>query len=229
MSTFCLAHAGLTPPTDVVSNSTQNLTVGSKNEISCSVEYGNRADIYIGMCYAPNGESYHDLNVTENCLFCSEEEDDSHCTLFYGNGAILSRPDWRVSARDETVLDCFVRRTTTLRIPKVTITDNDGIVYCVWQGLLGPSVYELHKLRVSYPAPKWIQVNWKYMALVGGLLTVGVLSVVLLLVTALVRSRKKIRRAERSKRRRQERRESIQERRISRSALSSKRPAAPGN
>ena len=164
-------------------------------QIPCNVEYGGRAQIYIGMCYARHGD---DLNITENCVFCGAMQDGEHCTLFYGDGAV---PDWKVSVRNETAQDCIFRRTTILEIPRVSMADNDGIVYCVWRdsGKLQPNIYEQHNLRVTEPAPTWIQGNWKYMAIGGGLLTGVVVLVVVLLMIAFVHLWKKVRRAQRKR------------------------------
>ena len=192
--------AGLTPPSDVKSNNTLELTAGSMNaQISCSVEYGSNAYLYFGMCYAPDGESFHDLNVTENC---AEVGRDSK--LLSKNGTIQSRPDWKVSSRDE-VLDCLTERTTTLEIPIVSMADNDGIVYCIWQDVIKQiNIYEQHNLRVREPAPTWIRVNWKYIALGGGLATGSVILVVLMLVIASVHSWRKAKRAENKLKKRRE-------------------------
>ena len=192
-----------------MSNTTQVLTAGSTNaQLSCIVEYGTPADMYVGLCYAPNGQ---DLNVTEfqNCVFCDVGQDDKHCTQLYSDGTIQSRPDWKVSSRDETVLDCLTKRTTLLEIPRVSMADNDGIVYCTWLDDSRLIVYEEHTLRVKEPAPTWIQVNWKYIVLGGGLATAGVIFVVMLLVIAFVRSWKRARYAEnRLKKRRESKRRS---------------------
>lgn len=202
--------AGLLPPSSIVNNDTQDLTAGSTNtQIPCSVKYGNYADMYVGVCYAPNGENFHDVNVSKNCVFCEVGQNDKYCTQLYGDGTIQSRPDWKVSSREETVLDCLIERTTILEIPQVSMADNDGIVYCTWSDDLQIIVYEQHNLKVKEPAPTWIQVNWKYIALGGGIATGGVVLVVVLLVIAFIRSWRKARYAEnRLKRRREGKRRS---------------------
>ena len=195
--------AGLTPPSGIVKNNgTQELTAGSKNaQISCSVEYGDYADLYVGMCYAPNGESFHDLNTTKNCAKVAGLDPK----WLYNDSKIQSRPDWKMSSRDEPVLDCITKLTTTLVIPRVSMADNDGIVYCIWQDdMKQTNVYEQHNLRVREPAPTWIRVNWKYIALGSGLVTGGVVLVVLLLMIAFLRSWKKARRAENKLKKRRE-------------------------
>ena len=180
---------------------TQDLMAGSKNaQISCSVEYGDDAYFYVGMCYAPNGESFYDLNITKNCAKVGQDP-----RWLYNDSKIQSRPDWKMSSRDEPVLDCITKRTTTLMIPIVSMADNDGIVYCIWQDDTKQiNIYEQHNLRVREPAPTWIQVNWKYIALGAGLVTGGVVLVVLLLVIASLRSWKKARRAENKLKKRRE-------------------------
>ena len=177
------------------------MTAGSRNaQISCSVEYGDFAYYYTGMCYAPNGESFHDLNVTDSCVKVGRDPSN----LQYNDSTIQLRPDWRVSFRDEPVVDCVTRRTTTLEIPRVSMANNNGIVYCIWQDITKQFVYEQHNLRVREPAPTWIRVNWKYIALGGGLATGSVALVVLLLVITSLRSWKKARRAESKLKRRRE-------------------------
>ena len=193
--------AGLTPSSGEKHTYTQELTAGSTNaQISCSAEHGDDADLYFGICYAPNGESFHDLNVTENCIKVGQDP-----KLLSKNGTIQSRPDWKVSSRDEAVLDCLAKRTTTLEIPVVSMADNDGIVYCIWQDVMKQiNVYEQHNLTVREPAPTWIRVNWKYIALSGGLATGGVVLVVLLLVIASIRSWRKAKHAENKLKKRRE-------------------------
>ena len=110
-----------------------------------------------------------------------------------------------MSSRDEAVLDCLTKRTTTLEIPIVSMADNNGIVFCIWQDVMKQiNVYEQYNLRVKEPAPTWIQVNWKYIALSGGLATGGVVLVVLLLVIASVRSWRKAKHAENKLKKRRE-------------------------
>lgn len=189
------------PPSSVGSNKTQDLTAGSTNaQISCSVEYGDDAYLYFGVCYAPSGESLRDLNISESCVKVGRDP-----KLLHNDSTIQSRPDWRVSITDQPALDCLTRRTTTLEIPRVSMADNNGTVYCIWQDVLEMiNVYEQHNLRVREPARTWIQENWKYFAVGGGLATGGVVLVVLLLVLVSLRSWKKARRAESKLKKRRE-------------------------
>lgn len=197
--------AGLYPP-DSQRNDTQTLTDGDTNvKVSCSVEFGTILP-HIAVCYAPSGESFVELNVSENCLFCDLQQYDQYCNSA-NDGRIHSRPDWNVRVSIQNEQSCISRHTTELEIPKVSMEDNDGIVYCTWGHLLTKMhVYEQYTLLVEEPPPTWIELNWKYMALGGGLFVSFVLVVVALLTIGLMHSWRKAKRAEFNRKRRLERR-----------------------
>ena len=198
-----LLLSDLQPP-NTIKTDTQNLTVGAANaRISCEVEYGNVVP-NIAMCYAPNGESFGELNVTEDCFFCGAQQENGYCESF--DSRIRARPDWKVTVSVQNAQTCNKRHVTVLEIPKVDEGD-EGVVYCSWSySLTNTHVYEQYKLRVQQPPPTWIKKNWKYMAIGGGLFVSVVLVVVLLLVVGFVHSWRKARRAEaKAQRRRFER------------------------
>lgn len=166
---------------------------------------------YIGVCYAPNGESITEVNVTQNCLLCDLQQRDGYCNQTSdgkSDSRLRSRPDWKVRLNVQTVVThCTYIHTTTVEIPEVSMDDNNGRIYCTWSSLpTQMHVYEQLSLKVMEPSPTWIKLNWTKM-LIGGVVFVGsVLVVVALLVATLLYSWRRAKRAESTLKRRLERR-----------------------
>ena len=183
-----LATDSIPPLADQSRNNTQVLTEGDENvTVSCSQDIQSKLSRRFGMCYAPNGENFTELNTTSNCLLCDDANNGS-CKSNYG--LIIPRPKWKVKVQIKLLPSgCYKKVTTNLEIPKVVAGDNYGIVYCVWKDAK-KHLYDQYRLEIqTHSPPKIKNILSPYFSFLTVFVLVTIIVSIIILIVLLRRCR----------------------------------------